>query len=114
MRSSGTGGRPPPPLGFRRARRPATFALGIERGQALHQPRPRHHRFHVRQKFVAPRLLLLAGVFRLGKAALPLHRSAPPRTRQILPNPPPKTGLFQHLLSTASSKARVYYSRMKT
>jgi hypothetical protein len=69
-----------PQHALQRDRRPAALALRIKRGKALHQPRPWHHRFHVCQKLVAPGLFLLAGVFHLGKAALPLHRSAPDPT----------------------------------
>ena len=36
-----------------------------------------HHQFHLGQKLVATRLLLLAGVLNLRKAALTLHRPAP-------------------------------------
>jgi hypothetical protein len=59
-------------------RRAAALALRIERPQSLDQPRPRHHLLHLGQKLVAPRLLFLACVFRLRKAALPLHRSRAP------------------------------------
>src|SRR3954452_1514874 len=84
-----------PQHALQRDRRPAAFALRIERGKARHQPRPRHHRFHLGQKLVAPRLLLLTRVLRLGKAPLTLHRSDPtPRTTQILPNPAPETELI--------------------
>src|SRR4051794_31595931 len=58
-------------------RRPAPLALRIERPQTIDQPRPRHHLLHLGQKLVTPRLLFLPGVFRLRKAALPLHRPAP-------------------------------------
>jgi hypothetical protein len=58
-------------------RRPAARALWVERPQTLHQPRPRHHRFHLGQKPVASRRLFLARVLRLQKTPLPLHRPAP-------------------------------------
>src|SRR5205814_9128172 len=58
-------------------RRPAPLALRIERPQTIDQPRPRHLLLHLGQKLVTPRLLFLPGVFRLRKAALPLHRPAP-------------------------------------
>jgi hypothetical protein len=44
---------------------PAALALRVERSQTVHQPRPRYDLFHLGQKLVPPRLLLLAGVFRL-------------------------------------------------
>src|SRR4051794_21978574 len=62
-------------------RRPAAFALRVERPQTFNQPRPWHHFFHLGQKAVPPRLLFLPGVFRLRKAALPLHRSPQPTGR---------------------------------
>src|SRR3954464_8897449 len=69
-------------------RRSAALALRIERSQTLHQPRPRHDLLHLGQKLVAPRLLLLAGVFRLRKASLKLHRPVPQSPhRRILPYP---------------------------
>jgi hypothetical protein len=76
--------------------RPAALALRVERPQTLHQPRPRHHLLHIGQKLVPPRLLLFAGVFRLRKAPLPLHRPAPrfPRTPRFYPKRPPKTRLI--------------------
>jgi len=58
-------------------RRAPALALRVIRPQSLDQPRPRHHLLHLGQKLVPPRLLFLAGVFRLRKATLPLHRSAP-------------------------------------
>jgi hypothetical protein len=53
-----------------------------------------------------PRLLLLASVFRLGKAARPLHRSATnPRTMQILSIHYPERDLFQHFLSAMHARS---------
>jgi hypothetical protein len=43
----------------------AAFILRVERMQTIDPPRPRYDLLHLRQKLVAPRLLLLAGVFRL-------------------------------------------------
>jgi hypothetical protein len=75
-------------------RRPAALALRVERPQTIDQTRPWHHLLHLAQKLVAPRLFLLAGVFRLRKAPLPLHRVPPPgplgppdSTRRRRPNP---------------------------
>src|SRR5205814_1720060 len=62
-------------------RRSAAFALRVERPQPFNQPRPSHHLLHLGQKTVPPRLLFLPGVFRLRKAALPLHRSPQPTGR---------------------------------
>src|SRR3954462_6068561 len=56
---------------------PAAFAFRIERPQSLLQPRPWYNLLHIGQKLVAPRLLLLAGVFCLRKASLPMHQFAP-------------------------------------
>jgi hypothetical protein len=68
--------------------RPAAFTLRVERLQTRHQPGPWHNPFHLGQKLVAPRLLLLGPVFHLRKTALPLHRSAAwLPDRQILPDP---------------------------
>src|SRR3954447_22772934 len=67
-------------------RRSAPLALRIERPQTIDQPPPRHHLLHLGQKTVPPRLLFLPGVFRLRKAALPLHRF-PQTDREILPGP---------------------------
>jgi hypothetical protein len=58
-------------------RRSPALALWVERPEPRYQPRPRHHPFHLGQKPVAPRLLLLGPVLRLRKAPLALHRSAP-------------------------------------
>ena len=67
-------------------RRPAALALRVTGPQPRHQPRPRHHQLHLGQKLVPPRLFLLAGVFRLRKPALPLHRPAlNPDDPEILP-----------------------------
>jgi hypothetical protein len=68
-------------------RRPATLALRVQRSKTVHQPCPRHDLLHLGQKLVAPRLLLLAGVFRLRKAPLKLHSPVlQPPHRQILPH----------------------------
>ena len=76
-------------------RRPAALALRVERSQTLHQPRPRHNLLHLGQKLVPSCLLLLAGVFRLRKAPLTLHRPVPqPPHRRILPHPDPQPGDF--------------------
>ena len=76
-------------------RRPAAFAFRVERSQTFYQPRPRHDLLHLGQKPVAPRLLLLAGVFRLRKAPLKLHRPAlSPTHRQSLPHTDPQPGYF--------------------
>src|SRR3954468_9260027 len=54
-----------------------------------------HSLLHLGQKLIASRLLLLGPVFRLGKAALTLHRfHLNHSTRQILPNPGPKRDYF--------------------
>jgi hypothetical protein len=76
--------------------RPAALALRIEGVETLHQPRPRHHLLHLGQKLVASRRLFLAGVLRLQKASLPLHRPAPrsPRTRQFYPMRAPKNSTY--------------------
>src|ERR1700676_5039264 len=77
-------------------RLPPALTLWVERVQTLHQPGPWHHLLHLSQKFVTPRPLLLAGVFRLRKAPLPLHRPAPrsPRTAGFYPIPEPATHLI--------------------
>src|SRR3954447_14408438 len=56
---------------------PTALALRIERSQTFYQPRPRYNLLHLSQKLVASCLLLLAGVFRLRKAPLKLHRPVP-------------------------------------
>jgi len=54
---------------------PATaFALGIVRFNHRDQVGPRRHRFDIRQKPVAPRPLLFASVFKVGKTRLGLHQ----------------------------------------
>jgi hypothetical protein len=69
-----------------RDRRPAAFAFRIEWPQSLLQPRPRYNPLHIGQKLIAPRLLLLTGVFHLGKASLPLHRPVPQlQTAHLIP-----------------------------
>jgi hypothetical protein len=77
-------------------RRPSAFALRVKRPKTIDQPRPRHHPLHLGQKLVPPRLLLLAGVFRLRKAPLPLHPPVPPspRTHGFDPMPAPAAGFF--------------------
>src|SRR6476620_2724730 len=73
-------------------RRPAALALRVERSQTLHQPRPRHDLLHLPQKLVAPRLLLLAGVFRLRENSLeaaPPVSSAPPPADSTPSRPQP-------------------------
>src|SRR4051812_34395923 len=53
------------------------------------------HRLRLGQKTVASRLLLLAGVFRLRKAPLTLHRSTlRPTDRQSLSHTDPQPGYF--------------------
>jgi hypothetical protein len=82
---------------FQPDRRPAALAFWVKRPQPLHQPRPGNHLLHLGQKFVPPRLLFLAGVLRLRKAALPLHRPPPsvPPDRQILPDASARRRIFQ-------------------
>jgi hypothetical protein len=86
---------------FQPDRRPAALAFWVKRPQPLHQPRPGNHLLHLGQKFVPPRLLFLAGVLRLRKAALPLHRPPPsvPPDRQILPDASARRRIFQCFLS---------------
>src|SRR5215204_391284 len=88
---------------------PAAFALRVERPQTFNQPRPRHHLLHLGQKLVAPRLLLLPGVFRLRKAALPLHRTVPrsPRTGGFYLMPARQAGFFSVSLTPRASKTAV-------
>src|SRR4051794_1837272 len=62
---------------LQRHRWPTAFAFRIKRGKTRHQPRPRHDLLHLGQKLVSPRLLPLARIFRLRKAALLLHRPVP-------------------------------------
>jgi hypothetical protein len=75
-------------------RRPAARALRVERSQTFHQPRPRHNLLHLGQKLVPSRLFLLAGVFRLRKAPLKLHRPVlGPVHRQSLPYTDPQPAI---------------------
>jgi hypothetical protein len=87
---------------FQPDRRPAALAFWVKRPQPLHQPRPGNHLLHLGQKFVPPRLLFLAGVLRLRKAALPLHRPPPsvPPDRQILPDASARRRIFQCFLKS--------------
>jgi hypothetical protein len=86
---------------FQPDRRPAALAFWVKRPQPLHQPRPGNHLLHLGQKFVPPRLLFLAGVLRLRKTPLPLHRPVPrsPRTPGFYPMPAPAARIFRCFLS---------------
>ena len=78
---------------------PARSAAGRARlsdraGQSRHQPRPRHHLLHLGQKLVAPRLLLLAGVFRLAKLPCRCIDLPPIQHRADSTQSRTRTGLF--------------------
>src|SRR3954471_6830051 len=92
-----------PQHALQRDRRPTALAFRIERGQACHQPGPRHRLLHLGQKLAPPLLLLFAGVLRLGKTPLTLHRSAPgPTPGRFYPIPDPKRDYFSASLALAT------------
>src|SRR4051795_2004295 len=108
-----------PQHALQRDRRPTALAFRIERGQACHQPGPRHRLLHLGQKLVPPRLLLFAGVLRLGKTPLTLHRSAPgPTPGRFYPIPDPKRDYFSASLKVALAledmQAHDVYGQMNT
>ena len=88
---------------LQRDRLAAALALRVERAQTVNQPRPRHHLLHLGQELVAPRLLFLAGVFRLRKTTLSPHRPASrsPRPDEILPD---ATGQNRYFFSVSLAR----------
>jgi hypothetical protein len=96
---------------------PAALTLRVKRPQAIHQPRPRHHLFHLGQKLVPSRLLFLLGVFRLRKnspdaasprPSLPSEPGMTPKTRPISVFP---LRAGQRIAALRYSVAAVYLAR---